>query len=376
MRTRALVPAVAAALAAVLTAPAVAAADAPPAANFTINPPIAATGQPVIFLDESIDLDGQIVTREWDLNGDGTFRALNRARVVRRYNRARCVNVRLRVTDNAGNSSEAIKLLTVYLPGTPPPVCPPPPLPPPPTIAPPPAPPAPPPVVDPPATPAPPGNAGPAAAFSFAPASPARGRPVTFTSASADPDGALTSQDWDLDGDGQFNDATGPTAQRAFAAVGTYTVSLRVTDDRGAFAVASRTVTVVDARIRGISFENLPKLNPTVRIRGTVSRRAVRVTRLTVNVAGGSTIVVRCSGSSCPYREASTRSSSSRSVVRFRRFEKSMRFGTVIRILVTKPDRIGRYTRFRLVRGAGPQREDRCLRYGSERPVRCPAARD
>jgi PKD repeat protein len=370
VRTRRLLGAAAAAAAAALAAPGLAAADAPPAADFTLTPAVVAIGQPVIFLDASIDPDGQIVKREWDFDGDGTFRALNRARVVRRYSRPSCANVRLRVTDNAGNSSQAIKLLTVYAPGFLVPACPPPPPPPPPTIAPPPPPPPPPaPVVEP---PAPPANATPGAAFSFAPASPRRGDVVTFVSGSADLDGTLTSQTWDLDGDGEFNDASGPTAQRSFSATGRYTVSLRVADDRGAFAVASQMVPVVDGSVRGTTVR-APRLNATVRIRGVVRSRAVRIRRLTVDAAGGSTIVVRCSGSSCPYREASTRSPSSRSLVRFRRFEKSLRFGTVIRIMVTKSGRIGRYTRFRLVRGAGPQREDRCLRFGSTRPFRCPA---
>jgi PKD repeat protein len=360
----------AAALAGALLAPGVAAADLPPAADFRVSAAVVAIGQPVVFVDRSIDLDGQIVMREWDLDGNGTFAQQNRVRVVRQYNRVRCVNVRLRVTDNAGNSSQAIKTVSVYAPGTLPLPCPPPPAPPPPTIAPPPpAPPAPPAPTDP---PAPLPNASPGATFSFAPATPRAGDLVTFVSGSADPDGTLTDQTWDLDGDGQFNDATGPIARRSFSTAGNYTVSLRVTDDRGAFAVTSQMVGVAGSRVRGTTARS-PRLNPTVRIRGVVGSRAVRIRRLTVEAASGSTIVVRCSGSSCPYREASTQSSSSSSVVRFRRFEKSLRFGTVIRIMVTKSGRLGRYTRFRLVRGDGPQREDRCLRYGSTRPIRCPA---
>jgi len=40
-------------------------------------------------------------------------------------------------------------------------------------------------------------------------------------------------------------------------------------------------------------------------------------------------------------------------------------------VLVTKPGRIGKYTRFRLRRGAAPDRRDLCVRYGSTRPFRC-----
>ena len=38
---------------------------------------------------------------------------------------------------------------------------------------------------------------------------------------------------WDLDGDGQFDDSTDPTPRFTYATAGTYTVRLRVTDQRG-----------------------------------------------------------------------------------------------------------------------------------------------
>jgi len=70
------------------------------------------------------------------------------------------------------------------------------------------------------------------ASFQFAPAAPLTGEVVTFTSTStvADPGNAIVSQTWDLDGDGAFGDATGPSATAAFAAPGTHVVSLRVQD--------------------------------------------------------------------------------------------------------------------------------------------------
>ena len=42
----------------------------------------------------------------------------------------------------------------------------------------------------------------------------------SLTSSSCDPDGRLWSQDWDLDGDGFYGDATGATASISFAAPG------------------------------------------------------------------------------------------------------------------------------------------------------------
>jgi plastocyanin len=72
--------------------------------------------------------------------------------------------------------------------------------------------------------------AGPVASFSIAPAAPLTGDVVTFTSQSS---GAITTLDWDLDADGQYNDGSGKTAQRAFATPGRYLVSLRASGPGG-----------------------------------------------------------------------------------------------------------------------------------------------
>jgi hypothetical protein len=91
-------------------------------------------------------------------------------------------------------------------------------------------------------------NSPPSASFAVSPASPRPGKPVTFTSTSADADGAITQQEWDLDGDGQFDDSSGPQASRTFAEAGVYPVSLRVTDDDGATAETTRSIAVCPSR--------------------------------------------------------------------------------------------------------------------------------
>jgi PKD repeat protein len=64
---------------------------------------------------------------------------------------------------------------------------------------------------------------------------------LTFTSASTDPDGEIAESAWDL-GDGTL--ATGDAAQHVYTAEGEYTVKLTVTDDDGASAATTVTVTV------------------------------------------------------------------------------------------------------------------------------------
>lgn len=59
--------------------------------------------------------------------------------------------------------------------------------------------------------------------------------------ASSDPDGTIVSHAWQF-GDG--TGAAGPTATHTYAADGTYTITLTVTDDAGATASATRAVTV------------------------------------------------------------------------------------------------------------------------------------
>jgi hypothetical protein len=366
------------ALCAGLVAPAVASADTPPTARIRVAPAVYAqfvpVGQPVAFVDRSTDADGQIVRRAWDVDEDGVFgEHINQARFPHAFAMARCAVVRLRVTDNGGNVSEAVVGLTVYAAGQLPTLCPPPPPPPPPFI-----------------------NSPPRAAFSFAPAAPRSGDAVSFVSGATDPDGPIAGHEWDLDGDGAFDDASGPMVSFTYATPGQRTVSLRVVDDAGVPAVASQNVAVQAASTPAPNPEPAPTPQPppgpggndvlgvrrraptpllsgvVVRIRGVARRSRVRVARLSVQAPRGSTIRVRCSGRGCPIRETTSLVRSARSVVRFPRFERSLRVGTIIRVLVTRSGRIGKYTRFALVSNRSPSRADSCVRHGRTKPFPCP----
>ena len=68
------------------------------------------------------------------------------------------------------------------------------------------------------------------------------GRTVTFSGAgSSDPDGTIAGYAWSF-GDGTTG--TGATPSHTYAADGTFTVTLTVTDDDGATGTTTRSVTV------------------------------------------------------------------------------------------------------------------------------------
>lgn len=114
------------------------------------------------------------------------------------------------------------------------------------------------------------------------------GDPVTLdASRSADPDadGAITRYEWDLDGDGAYDDATGATVTTAFGDQGTYPVGLRVTDDQGAQATVTAHVAVANVApaVGSISAPVAPvAVNATVSINAAFADPGVRDTHTAV----------------------------------------------------------------------------------------------
>jgi len=353
-----------------LAAPAAAVA-APPTAAFDMSRTVAEVGERVTFTDRSTD-DGTIVRRGWDINGDGVITDQSGpAQVSRPYNAPGCVNIMLRVTDDSGDTSQLVRVLTVVPKGAAMTPCP--------GATPNPSPaPGPTPIPAPSPTSSPTSNRAPSASFSFAPAAPDVGQTVSFTSSSSDPDGSSVAHAWDLDSDGAFDDGTQPTAQMAYSAAGPRIVSLRVADGSGAFSVTFQTVVVRGgAQSSGAGQPSAPArrratpLRALVRIRGLILPDTIRLQLLTVQATSGSTIVVRCEGRGCPFATARTRTRTYERAVSIKRLQRRLAVGTVIRVMVTKPGRIGRYTRIRIRRGAAPDRRDLCLRDASTRPFRC-----
>lgn len=91
-------------------------------------------------------------------------------------------------------------------------------------------------------------NLAPSAAIALAAGSSADGAPraIDFTAAnSVDPNsGDTLGYDWDLDGDGNYGDASGVTATHAYSTAGSYRVAVRVSDGAGASDMQSMLVTV------------------------------------------------------------------------------------------------------------------------------------
>jgi hypothetical protein len=120
---------------------------------------------------------------------------------------------------------------------------------------------------------------------------------------------------------------------------------------------------------------------PVVRIAGSENASGVRVGLLTVTAPVGATVNVTCRGSGCPARSQRVVATAGRSrvgagtvVLVLRRFERSLRAGAVMEIRVSKPGRIGKYTRFAVRRGRLPVRTDMCLGPTASKPIACPSS--
>jgi PKD repeat protein len=296
-------------------------------------------GQRVTFSGAGRDPDADPITYEWDFGDGGTATGRNPSHV---FGEGGAYDVTLRVRDDRGGLSAPHTERVVV-------------------------------------------NALPQASFTTSPTSPQAGEVVTLSSTSADPDGPLATQRWDLDEDGQFDDAGTPVAFATYNRPGTHDVGLRVVDAHGATSTAVEKLTVRATQpptplgvLQGVH----------VRIAGSLTKRGhTRIKRLFVRAPRGARIVVRCRDRTGSRARGRRRSSSSarlgckaRNVrrtasgrpIRFRRLEGVFRAGTRITVAVERDGVIGRYTRFSLRRGRPPARIDRCLQPGTRGPGRCP----
>jgi hypothetical protein len=186
---------------------------------------------------------------------------------------------------------------------------------------------------------------------------------VTFVSYSEDPDGRISEHAWDMNGDGAFDEA-GAVATRRFSTPEAKQVTLRVKDDRGAFARASRTVVV--AQPAPAEPSTLPRLLspfPVVRLVGSLVSDGAIIRMLSVRAPAGAPVLVRCSGKGCPVKRVTKVAGKVR--LRFGALEHRLRAGVMVEVFIRSTDRIGKYTPFEIRRDRIPKRTDACLRPGT-----------
>jgi YD repeat-containing protein len=179
-----------------------------PVARFTNSPSVPQPGQTVTFNGStSSDPDGSITKYEWDLDGNGTYETNtgSTSTATKTYSTEGPVDVSLRVTDNQTGIDTETHTVNVLA------------------------------------------NQAPTASFTATPNPAVLGQTTQFNaSASSDPDGTIAKYEWDLDGDGTYETDTGTTktTSKQYAAPGTTTVGLRVTDNGGKTATTTLPVTV------------------------------------------------------------------------------------------------------------------------------------
>ena len=289
------------------------AAAVAPTASFSVSPASPHTLETVTFTSTST---GDVASQSWDLDGQGGCNDATGPSAERSFPTAGSYRIALCVFGPDGDAAQAQNVIV--------------------------------------------SNREPLASFAHLPATPEAGEMVSFVSTSEDPDGAITRQAWDLDGDGRFNDGTEASASRAFRRPGTYSVSLRVVDSHGARVVSTQAVAVRAKLLAPF---------PTVGIRGVLASGAVWIESFEVDAPPGARVRIRCRGPGCP----SPRRTTASRVRRFRRFERRFEAGAVLEIFVTKPGTIGKYTRVKVRRDRPPARQDLCLFPRRKRPRACPS---
>jgi hypothetical protein len=219
----------------------------------------------------------------------------------------------------------------------------------------------------------------PLASFNWFPSAPQTGEPVALVSTSTDAASPITGIAWALTGNGPFQGG-GTVLTTSFSAPGAHVVRLRVTDAKGVSSVATETINVLGpgASLQPFPGASLMQPFPVVRIAGTETASAVKLRLLKVQqTPTGARITVRCKGRGCPVKAARRVAvSNDRGVapVEFRQFERTLRAGVTLEILVSMPGEIGKYTRFTIRRGKLPERVDMCLDPAGVRPLVCPSS--
>jgi hypothetical protein len=205
-------------------------------------------------------------------------------------------------------------------------------------------------------------NAPPVAGFTESPRTAYVGDPVTLASTSNDPDGPLVRQDWDLDDDGQFDDANAQVVSAKFNRAKTYPIKLRVTDSKGATATYTDQVVVRSRPLRNFT-------GVSVNVGSVSFKRYTKFVRIVVSAVRGAKIKVECRGKGCP--KAVVHNSRGRPI-RFKRFERKLRVGTKLMVTISKPGYLTKQWVYTIRSRRPPVRRVVCRPPGSKRGTRCP----
>jgi PKD repeat protein len=173
--------------------------NAPPTVTFDWDPDSPLVGQEVDFQSQVSDPEGNTVTRAWDF-GDGE--SGTGAGPSHTYAAPATYTVTVTATDSNGAEGTATHSVVVR------------------------------------------SDPGPTSSFNVAPTVPDVGETVAFTSTAQASQGSIVALDWDFDGDGEFDDFSGPDAEWVFDAPGTHVVKLRAQQTNGLFAVGQANVRV------------------------------------------------------------------------------------------------------------------------------------
>jgi PKD repeat protein len=302
----------------------VAQANRPPTSAFAFSPSSPMVGDDVLFAENASDPDGNALTYLWNF-GDNTSSTMRNP--VHTYLSAGTKTVTLRVSDGSAppvTSTRQVVVRGVLVPG----------------------------------------NGLPFVNFAFSPSSPRVGESVEFVSSTTDPEGNLSEQAWDLDGDGEFDDARGDKVVYSFTTSGDKIVRQRATDAAGGTAIGERTVTVLPAPKAKAGFLSP---SPVVTLTGEILSGGMRVKRLSVRGPRGALVVVKCRGKGCGVKRRRKRIKQG-TAVRFKTYHRYLRAGIKLEIYVRKANTIGDYTRYKIRAGTFPVRTDRCLPVGKIKP--------
>jgi len=215
-----------------------------------------------------------------------------------------------------------------------------------------------------------PGPPPPHADFVWFPALPHPGEPALLASVSTASTSPIVKYAWDLR-QGEGFASGGPTLDTTFTTYAPREVRLRVTDANGSADIAAHTISMSAPPPSVIS------PFPIVRIVGILKRAGVRIKLLSVRLSAAGRAVVARRGARCPAKSQARALPASRKGtmwVRFRSFERFLRAGIALEIRISKPGKIGAFTRYAIRRRKLPARSDSCLDPGGRKPIACPTA--